>query len=188
MIVPGPTDVPRVLVLNGGSSSGKTTLARRLQTVLEGCWLRFGVDTLVEALPPRLFAAGGLHMTPDGAVDVGPRFTEVEDQWMVGLAAMARAGAHLVIEDNFVSGPRAQERWRDALAGLPVGWIGVRCRAEVAAAREAARGDRTAGMAAAQAEHVHGGIHYDLEVRTDDAGDPAGTIRAHFFASGHNRR
>ena len=48
------TTQPRVLVLNGGSSSGKSTLARALQTALPGVWLRLGVDTLVEACPADL--------------------------------------------------------------------------------------------------------------------------------------
>ncbi len=43
-------------------------------------------------------------------------------------------------------------------------WVGVRCESEVAAGRETARGDRPTGMAAAQAESVHRGVVYDLEV------------------------
>lgn len=174
---------PRVLVLNGGSSSGKSTLARSLQVVLDGYWLRLGVDTLVDAAPPRLLGAGGLDLTEDGGVEVGADFAAVEERWRAGVAAMAAAGARILVEDNFVSGPISQRRWRVALVGLPVGWIGVRCPAEVAAAREAARGDRTAGMAAQQAGSVHGGIDYDLEVDTA-LGDPdslARDVRAHFF-------
>jgi chloramphenicol 3-O phosphotransferase len=36
----------------------------------------------------------------------------------------------------------------------------------IAAARELARGDRIAGMAASQAEVVHQGVAYDLQVDT----------------------
>ena len=41
----------QVIVLNGTSSSGKTTLARALQAVLPDPWLTFGIDTLLGALP-----------------------------------------------------------------------------------------------------------------------------------------
>ncbi len=176
--------LPQVLLLNGGSSSGKTTLARSLQDALDGYWLRLGVDTLVDAAPGRLLRNGGLDLAEDGRVGVGPDFVEIERQWMSGVAAMASAGAHILIEDNFVSGPAAQQRWRVALRGLAVGWVGVRCAAHVAAAREAARGDRIAGMAAAQAESVHRGISYDLEVDTGSGGpdELAQVIRAHFWA------
>jgi len=55
-----------VIVLNGGSSSGKSTIARRLQSVLPQPWLMFGVDSLIEAMPPSLQASGGIEFTPDG--------------------------------------------------------------------------------------------------------------------------
>lgn len=45
-------------------------------------------------------------------------------------------------------------------------WVGVRCESAVAAAREIARGDRVTGMAASQADVVHRGVFYDLEVDT----------------------
>ena len=43
----------QVIVLNGGSSSGKSSIARALQEILPTAWLTFGVDVLVEALPGR---------------------------------------------------------------------------------------------------------------------------------------
>ena len=42
-------------------------------------------------------------------------------------------------------------------------------RGAVAAGREVARGDRVTGMAASQAELVHRGMVYDLEVDTTHA-------------------
>ncbi len=177
---------PRVLLLNGGSSSGKSTLARSLQDVLDGYWLRLGVDTLIDAAPPRLFGAGGLDLAEDGSVGVGPAFVELEHQWRSGVAAMAAAGAHLLVEDNVVSGPVAQQRWQEALLGLAVGWVGVRCAPDIVAAREAARGDRITGMAANQAESVHAGITYDLVVDTGvhEPADLALVVRAHFWGVG----
>jgi chloramphenicol 3-O phosphotransferase len=177
---------PQVLLLNGGSSSGKTTLARSLQDVLDGYWLRLGVDALIDAAPRKLFGVGGLNLAEDGSVGVGTDFVEVERQWMSGVAAMAAAGAHILVEDSFVSGPVAQQRWQEALRGLAVGWVGVRCAPHIATAREAGRGDRIAGMAASQAESVHSGISYDLEVDTGltDPDDLAHVVRTHFCAAG----
>jgi chloramphenicol 3-O phosphotransferase len=177
---------PQVIVLNGGSSSGKTTLARTLQEVLDGVWLRLGVDTLIDAAPGRLLGPGGLDLTDDGSVGVGSDFLDVERQWMAGVAAMAAAGAHVLVEDGFVRGPVAQQRWEAALRGLAVGWVGVRCAPEIVTAREAARGDRIAGMAARQAESVHEGITYDLVVDTGvgEPDDLARVVRDHFFTAG----
>ena len=156
--------MPQVIVLNGGSSSGKSSIARELQTLLLPVpWLALSVDTLIGALPR---SGAGIEFADDGSITVGPVFREVEDAWMAGVAAMATAGAHVVVDEVFLGGPRSQARWRAALDGLDVLWAGVRCAAEVAAAREAARGDRVPGMAASQAELVHEGVAYDVTVDT----------------------
>jgi chloramphenicol 3-O phosphotransferase len=81
-------------------------------------------------------------------------------------AAMAQAGARIIVDEVFIGGAASQQRWKDALGPLQVLWVGVRCEAAVATARELARGDRIAGMAASQAEIVHRGIAYDLQVDT----------------------
>lgn len=153
----------QVIVLNGGSSSGKTTIARALQAALPDPWLLLGVDDLVDALPP---ARGGIAFGDDGSVDVGAQFRELEAAWTRGIAAMAHAGARVIVDDVFLGGAASQARTADALAGLSVLWIGVHCDPAVAAAREAARDDRSAGMAASQALVVHEGVRYDLEVDT----------------------
>ena len=70
----------------------------------------------------------------------------------------------------FLGGASSQRRWREALDGLGVLWVGVRCDAEVAARRELGRGDRVAGMAAAQAAMAHRGVSYDMEVDTARTG------------------
>ncbi|GLW69695.1 hypothetical protein Kpho02_19940 [Kitasatospora phosalacinea] len=153
----------RVIVLNGGSSSGKTSLARALQGLLPEPWLLFGIDGLIDALPP---SGTDLDLAADGTVSVGDGFRALEAAWAAGVAATARAGAPVVVDDVFLGGPASQQRWREALAGLGVLWVGVRCDPAEAAARERARGDRTTGMAADQAVRVHRGVHYDLEVDT----------------------
>ena len=154
-----------VIILNGGSSSGKTSIARNLQAALPTPWLRFSIDDLVDALPPSLLTSdSGLAFGDDGSVRPGAAFQAAESAWMAGIAAMARAGARVIIDDVFVSGVAARDRWQAALAGASVLWVGVRCDPAVATAREASRGDRVTGMAALQSESVHAGITYDLEV------------------------
>ena len=157
----------QVIVLNGGSSSGKSGIARCLQAVLPDPWLAFGVDTLIQAMPRGLqMSATGIEFAPDGEVVVGPEFRTLEAAWITGIAAMARAGARIIIDEAFLGGAASQRRWQDALGALRVLWVGVRCDAAVAAGREMARGDRAPGMAAAQAELVHQGVFYDLQVDT----------------------
>jgi chloramphenicol 3-O phosphotransferase len=160
----------RVIVLNGGSSSGKSGIARCLQAVLPDPWLVFGVDTLIEAMPSSMRTSdAGIEFAPDGGVVVGPEFRILELAWIEGVAAMARAGARVILDEVFLGGEASQQRWQQALGGLDVLWVGVRCEGAVAADREVARGDRVTGMAASQADVVHQGVRYDLEVDTTHA-------------------
>jgi chloramphenicol 3-O phosphotransferase len=75
----------------------------------------------------------------------------------------------VIVDDVFLGGSAAQERLRGGLHGLHVLWVGVHCDPAVASAREAARGDRNAGMAALQAREVHADVAYDVEVDTTTA-------------------
>ncbi|MGW6140340.1 chloramphenicol phosphotransferase CPT [Streptomyces sp. NPDC055140] len=157
----------QVIVLNGGSSSGKSGIARCLQAVLPDPWLAFGIDSLIEAMPASIRESGdGIEIAEDGGVDVGSVFRELEAAWMQGVAATAGAGARIIIDDVFLGGTESQQRWQKALGALDVLWVGVRCDSAVAAGREIVRGDRARGMAASQAETVHRDVAYDLEVDT----------------------
>ncbi|PYC80258.1 chloramphenicol phosphotransferase CPT [Streptomyces tateyamensis] len=154
-----------MIVLNGGSSSGKSGIVRCLQALLPEPWLALGTDGFVEALPAALRRGEtGIGIGPDGTVTVGPEFRRLEEAWTAGVAAMVRSGARVVVDEVFLGRSASQQRWQRALTGLEVLWVGVRCAPEVAAARELARGDREPGMAARQADLVHQGVHYDLEV------------------------
>jgi chloramphenicol 3-O phosphotransferase len=157
-----PAVSTQVIVLNGGSSSGKSGIARCLQAVLPDPWLTFGVDSLLEAMPQ----SSAIVIGADGEVSVGPEFRAIDNAWIHGIAAMVRAGARIIVDEVFLGGAQSQERWLKALEGLDVLWVGVRCDSEVAVGREIARGDRVRGMAAKQADLVHQGVHYDLTVDT----------------------
>jgi chloramphenicol 3-O phosphotransferase len=157
----------QMIIINGGSSSGKSGIVRCLQAVLPDPWLAFGCDSFVEAMPARMQASDeGIAVAPDGGVSVGTEFRALEAAWRHGVAAMADAGARVIIDDVFLGGAASQQRWQKALGELAVLWVGVRCDSAVAAGREVARGDRAGGMAALQADAVHQGVFYDLEVDT----------------------
>ncbi|GIJ11022.1 putative O-phosphotransferase [Micromonospora andamanensis] len=156
----------QVIVLNGGSSAGKSGIVRCLQAILPDPWLAVGVDRLIEAMPATMRSPESIDFAADGTVIVGPEFDRLQEAWMAGVAATVGAGAHVIVDDVFLGGAGSQQRWRAVLDGLDVLWVGVRCAAEVAAGREIARGDRVRGMAAAQADSVHQGVVYDVEVDT----------------------
>ncbi len=157
--------LPTVIVLNGASSVGKSTLAVALQDLLPEPFLHVGVDTLLAAMPP---SSAGIAVADDGSVAVAGDFRRLELAWYAGLAAMASSGAGLIIDEVFLAGQTSQQRLASALGNVSTMWIGVHCRLDVALNREANRPDRTAGMTASQASAVHRGVKYDLEIDTTD--------------------
>lgn len=155
----------QIIVINGGSSSGKTGIARCLKAILPELWLSFSVDDLIAAMPAKqMDSDGGVKLGEGGEVSLGDDFRTAERAWTTGIAAMAREGVGIILDDVFLSGQASQDRVRAHFEGLEVLWVGVHCDAEVAAAREMVRGDRVLGMAAMQAELAHKGVVYDVEV------------------------
>jgi chloramphenicol 3-O phosphotransferase len=157
----------RAIVLNGTSSAGKTSLARAVQDRLDGWWLLLGIDTLITAMPWRMFGTPDGHtINADGSIEIGPGWRLAHDRWRSSLGALVRAGANVILDEVFLEGAEDQARWRQTLDGLAVTWVGVQCDVEVAAAREAARGDRVPHIARFQAAVVHEGVDYDVVVDT----------------------
>jgi chloramphenicol 3-O phosphotransferase len=170
-----------VIVLNGGSSSGKSSIAACLQQQLEESWLTLGVDDLIRALshgPMDTTAGGSIHFGADGSISVGEAFHQAEAAWYQGVAAIAHAGAAVIADEVFLDGAKSQARLAAALQGLTVVWVGVRCDPDVAESRGIQRGDRIRGQARDQALRVHQGVRYDLVVDTTRTASSqcAGTI------------
>jgi chloramphenicol 3-O phosphotransferase len=161
-----------IIVLNGTSSSGKTTLAKALQRHLPDPLLAIGIDTVVFALPGRWLDPPGWHevfrYAEEGdslTITAGP----LGDRLVAGLHRMVAGLADLgwdVVVDHVL----LDAGWvRDAAATLapyPLLSVGVRCPLAEVVRREATRGDRTLGQARAQFESVHAHAGYDIEVDT----------------------
>ena len=165
-----------MIVLNGTSSSGKSTLVRALQARLDGPWLGVGIDTVVFALPaaylnPPRWAEVFRYVPPDPGSDAPFRIEtgELGHRLVEGIhrmvASLADAGLSVIV-DHVLLEPAWLPDLARRLAGHEVLFVGVRCPLDVVVAREAARKDRTIGQAAAQFELVHRAGGYDLEVDT----------------------
>lgn len=172
-----------IIVLNGASSTGKTTLAAALQDVLEESWLVFGTDTLISSLPLALLEIhddatigarprehrvreGGISFGADGEVSIGTEYRRLESTWLNGLAAIAASGTRLILDEVFLDGKRSQDRLHHVFTGHRIACIGVTCDNDVAAQRERDRGDRVIGGFEKQSSLVHEGVIYDLVVDT----------------------
>jgi chloramphenicol 3-O phosphotransferase len=157
----------QVIVLNGTSSAGKTSIGRCLQSMLSKPWLLLGIDDLTRAVPDKgIDDRTLLHVGENGQVAVGPGWRSLEASWHIGIATIAASGTGVIVDEVFLDGGTGQERLRAALGGLEVFWVCVTCDRDTARAREALRPDRVAGQADFQAPNVHEGVEYDLVVDT----------------------
>jgi chloramphenicol 3-O phosphotransferase len=76
-------------------------------------------------------------------------------------------GFPIIIDDVAERGAPDVARWRAALQGYNVLWIGLTAPLEVLEARERTRSNRAPGMSRAQFKVVHKGVDYDLFFDTD---------------------
>lgn len=75
------------------------------------------------------------------------------------------SGIDVVVEEVMMT-PAEWEDWRQALEGLSVRWVGVRCDLDVVSERERTRGDRYLGLARGTGLAVHRYATYDVEIDT----------------------
>jgi chloramphenicol 3-O phosphotransferase len=172
-------DIGTVVVLNGPSSSGKTTLSRELQDRWHGPLLDAGLDRHLAMLPRRYLSSRWPEIyvysyAADGSIasiSVGPVGERLHRVMHRSVAGLARGGFDVVVDHVLLDGPWAGDL-ADALSGVPVVFVGVRCPPDVLEARERQRADRTLGQAVAQHAVVHRQGRYDVEVDTSSL-DPA---------------
>lgn len=155
----------RVVALNGTSSAGKTTMARCLQERAADTWVLFGVDTFIPAIPERLEGVPeGWTIQPDGTIAVGDEWHRQYGHWRASVAAFARSGGDVLLDEVLLRGGAGQQEWNDVFDGLTVTWVAVHCDLGELERREIERGDRALHTARWQHSRVHVGVRYDIEL------------------------
>lgn len=155
----------RIIVLNGTSSSGKSSLLKALQELLDEPYLDAGIDRFIWMLPRRYLQQplwDDVLGSADHAGETGRRLVSGMHHAAV---ALARTGNNVLIDHVLVEPAWVREA-AVLFAPLPAYLIGVRCPLAVLEQREQARADRTLGQARKQAALVHAYEVYDLEVDT----------------------
>ena len=147
-----------IIVLNGPSSAGKSTLALALKDALGYPCAHIAYDALSSMLPRAI-----------GRADYGCLTRSV----LATVYHMARGLSECrlaVIVDHVVLNTPRERLWLGeqalALAAHPVLFVGVFCPPDELALREAQRGDRRPGQAQRQAQHQYQRSVYDLAVDT----------------------
>lgn len=171
----------RIVLLNGSSSAGKTTLARAIQVVRSEPWFHLALDQFRDGMPPAYRGlnsppgtpgARGLNVVPvdhDGKRVTAIQFGDVGKRMLQGMhraiAAFAAAGNDVIIDDLFLETDTLDD-YLEALEGFRVLFVAVRAPLDLVQHREASRPGRFPGTALSHFEAVHAHGIYDLEVDT----------------------
>lgn len=91
------TRIGRVVILNGAPRSGKSSLARAIQSSIAGTWLNTGVDSFMATLPPALMP--GIGLRPGGErPDLEPDVANLYDLLFATIRLQAEAGFDVVAD------------------------------------------------------------------------------------------
>ena len=146
------------ILLNGTSSSGKSSIATQLLRILDEPYFHLTVDTV-----NGLRAKRQTQRLAPGQLDLVLARTRAG--FHRALAGLAQAGNN-VVADYVLCEPWRLRDLLEVMAGCEVVFVGVHCAAAELARREQARGDRPPGLAATQLGQVHAHGCYDLECDT----------------------
>ena len=160
----------QIVVLNGPSSAGKSSLARELQSCLPRPFLHVQLDAFRDMEPGGYFQKGQPALT-------ALRLAALCRAMNATSAEYARHCQHVFLDHVLPA-----QGWKylvEDLCSFEVLLVGVRCSLEELEARERRRGNRPLGLAASQAAEVHAKRSYDFEVDTSAAGvsDCARSVR-----------
>ncbi|MEV6235311.1 AAA family ATPase [Lentzea sp. NPDC051838] len=164
----------RVILLNGPSSSGKSSIGQAMLPLLADPWFLVPVDGI-----------SGMRSTE--------HTRELDDDEIREMLRRTRLGYHRVVAalvstgNDVIMDYPLSEPWRladllDVLDGYDVTLVHVRCSQDELIRRERARGDRPEGLAVSQNVFAHGYNDIDVDTTRRTAADCAEEIVRRFEA------
>lgn len=173
-----------VIVINGASCAGKTTLAKAIQNCSSEPCLIVSLDQFRDSLPDRYRGMNspdgtpgslGLNIVPtqlNGTRATDIRFGKYGLAMLRGMrravSSLAHEGLNVVVDDLLIH-PNHRDGYVDVLKGFRTILVGVHCNLEEMERREGQREGRFPGTARTTLQQVHSGMRYDIEVDTSKA-------------------
>jgi chloramphenicol 3-O phosphotransferase len=151
----------KIIILNGPSSSGKTTLALALQKQLEIPFIRFSFDLFLDhkALPSEQIKNGTFSWDA-----MRPSLFRGIHQC---IPALATAGNNIIF-DHIIETKTWLQELVSLVSELDVFFVGLHCSLPELERREIQRGDRRRGEAQLDFQTVHRITSYDLELNSEN--------------------
>lgn len=163
-----------IILLNGTSSAGKTTIAKIMQEKYPGIFLLYGIDNVVQTAfplkcdyPP--FNEQAIKVTvseingqPAAKLSVSPYMYPVYKAAVSFYKTLSRSGYDIIVDEVLFDENRVSHYF-ELLSGEKVYFIGVKPSKEVVIQREIERKDRFRGLAAGLYDEVYDpAFTYDL--------------------------
>lgn len=146
---------PKIILLNGPSSSGKSTLARELQKILreerKEVYEIVSIDDFLKMTTEDV-------IYEDDVFEISPKLCEKALEHLE-----AKRG---VIIDHVITSERIFEQLKEMLSAYPICLVHVTCPVEILKQREAERGNRCIGSAEASFEYLYPKEGYDVTIDT----------------------
>lgn len=170
----------KVIILNGPSCVGKTSIIKALQAKTSDLWLEVGIDKFfIGVVPPKWYledrpehhkvmssvSSVDAQGNPIFTLHVGPEGQQIIRGMHWAIAAYAKAGCNVIV-DYICYEPLWQQDLLISLAGLDVLLVGLSAPLEVLEERERARATSPKGHTRSHHASVHNGWTYNLRVDT----------------------
>ncbi|MDE7219915.1 MAG: chloramphenicol phosphotransferase CPT family protein [Oscillospiraceae bacterium] len=147
-----------IIFLNGCSSAGKTTLARRLQSELNEVYYRISADDFMDMVDRE-------KMRNDFYTRSGEALSAMHHT----VKLFSDMGLHVIVDHVLLETPQEIFTTIECvrlLKAYPVLFVKVDCDLQELERRERERGDRQTGQARWQRDHMHSHDIYDLKLDT----------------------
>ena len=150
----------RLVLLNGPSSAGKSSVAEQLRRKMALC----GSDSVIISIDDYMKVAEDEEIWEDDVFEIMPDMCR-------DITPALRQGKWVIV-DHVITSPRIYEALLAAAVGFGVTAVLVTCSLEILRKREKERGNRFAGSAETSLQYLYPKDGYDLRIDSGET-EPA---------------
>jgi chloramphenicol 3-O phosphotransferase len=155
-----------IVLMNGTSSSGKTSISMELMNQKEILFHHLSVDDFIKDFFKNNFSDIEPTREVDDQVVAQITFDPLNSLYYSKIKLFSEMGLNVIV-DTVIENDKWFNKCLDVFSDQPTLFIGVICSKEELIRREQTRGDRNIGLAASQFSKVYCIDEYDLEVNTE---------------------
>ncbi|WP_419884581.1 chloramphenicol phosphotransferase CPT family protein [Paenibacillus sp. B-A-8] len=155
-----------IVLMNGTSSSGKTSISTELMNQKEILFHHLSIDDFVKDFFNNKFSDIEPAREVDEQAIAQIMFDPLISMYFSTIKLYSEMGLNVIV-DTVIENDKWFNECLDIFFDQPTLFVGVLCSKEELIRREQTRGDRVIGLAASQFSNVYCIDEYDLEVNTE---------------------